>query len=214
MFDALGKDELAHIVDLQLAAFDAAPGPAPDHRHGHRRGPAVADRPRLRPGVRRPAAAPARADRHRRPARADADRRRGHRRPAGHGRPRRGCAGAPAHRRMRATCGSGWFNGPMSDTRAVRTPAAADHGRRVRDRRLDLPGARGLRHPHHPQLGRHAGRGHQDALVPDRRGSRAHRRPGAVRHAGRPDGRGACARRSPRCSASTCCSATAGPGWR
>ena len=92
MFDALGKDELAHIVDLQLAAFDQRLAPAPDHGHGDRRGPAVADRQRLRPGVRRPAAAPARADRHRRPALADADRRRGDRRPAGAGRPRRGRA--------------------------------------------------------------------------------------------------------------------------
>ena len=31
MFDALGKDELAHIVDLQLAAFDQRLRPAPDH---------------------------------------------------------------------------------------------------------------------------------------------------------------------------------------
>ncbi len=80
LFDALDKDELAHIVDLQLAAFDAAPRPAQDHGHGDRGGPAVADRERLRPGVRRPAAAPARPDGHRRPARAAADRRRGHRR--------------------------------------------------------------------------------------------------------------------------------------
>ena len=36
MFDALGKEELAHIVDLQLAAFDAAAGAAPDHGDGHR----------------------------------------------------------------------------------------------------------------------------------------------------------------------------------
>ena len=92
MFDALGKDELAHIVDLQLAAFDRRLGPAPDHGVGDRVGPAVADRPRLRPGVRRPAAAPARADRDRRPALADADRRRGDRRAAGAGRPRRGRA--------------------------------------------------------------------------------------------------------------------------
>ena len=79
------------------------PRAAPDHGHGDRRGPAVADRERLRPGVRRPAAAPARPDRHRRPARAAADRRSGHRRGAGHGGPRRGCAGAPAHRRMRGS---------------------------------------------------------------------------------------------------------------
>ena len=57
-----------------------AAGTAPDHRDRHRRGSRLADRDRLRPGVRRPAAAPARPDRHRRPARADADRRRGERR--------------------------------------------------------------------------------------------------------------------------------------
>ena len=39
--------------------------PAPDHGVGDRLRPAVAHRQRLRPGVRRPAAAPARADRHR-----------------------------------------------------------------------------------------------------------------------------------------------------
>ena len=90
MFDALGKDELAHIVDLQLAAFDAAPRAAPDHGHRDRGGrqwltengydPAYGARP-LRRLVQ---------TRHRRPAGADADRWPGHRRGAGHRGPRRG----------------------------------------------------------------------------------------------------------------------------
>ena len=59
------------------AAGEAARG-APDHDRGHRRGASswLAD-DRLRPGVRRPAAAAADPDRDRRPAGPDADRRRG-----------------------------------------------------------------------------------------------------------------------------------------
>ena len=59
VFDALATDELARIVDLQVArAGRAAARPAAD-ADGHRRGPRVAGADRLRPGLRRPAAAPA-----------------------------------------------------------------------------------------------------------------------------------------------------------
>ena len=69
---------------------------AADHRDRHRRRARLADRHRLRPDVRRPPAAPARPDRHRRPAGADADQRRGGRRPPGRDRPRRRGRGADA----------------------------------------------------------------------------------------------------------------------
>ena len=54
------------------AAGEAA-GRPPDHGHRDRRGQGLAGRDRLRPGVRRPAAAPADPDRDRRPAREAAD---------------------------------------------------------------------------------------------------------------------------------------------
>ena len=44
MFDALTKDELAHIVDLQLGAAGEAAGRAPDHHLGDRGGSGVAGR--------------------------------------------------------------------------------------------------------------------------------------------------------------------------
>ena len=77
VFDPLTTDELARIVDLQVAA---ARGPA--RGAPHRRSsvtPAAREwlvAGRLRPGLRRPAAAPARADPDRRPAREGAARRR------------------------------------------------------------------------------------------------------------------------------------------
>ena len=88
LFDALSRDELSHIVDLQIAELG--------RRLAVRRitlevtdgGARVAVAHRLRPGVRRPAAAPAGADRDRRPAGADAARRRGARRRHGAGRRR------------------------------------------------------------------------------------------------------------------------------
>ena len=61
---------------------------APDLDRGHRGGARLALADRLRPGVRRPAAAAADPDRHRRPARQDADRRRRRRRRLGHRRRR------------------------------------------------------------------------------------------------------------------------------
>ena len=74
MFDALTKDDLAHIVDLQLGLLEkrlAVRGSVHD-----RRGAGLARGDRLRPGVRRPAAAPADPVGHRRPARPPPDRRR------------------------------------------------------------------------------------------------------------------------------------------
>ena len=65
LFDALSRDELTHIVDLQIAAAGPPADGATDHRGRHPGGPRVALAHRLRPGVRRPPAAPARADRHR-----------------------------------------------------------------------------------------------------------------------------------------------------
>ena len=75
LFEALGRDGAR--PHRRPAARGARPAPraATDHRHGDRVGAGLADRARLRPGVRRPAAAPPRADRDRRPARADADQR-------------------------------------------------------------------------------------------------------------------------------------------
>ena len=90
VFDALTPAELTHIVDLQLALLEkrlAVRRISIDVTDGRAR---LAGRDRLRPGVRRPPAAPADPERHRRPAGPDADRRRGHRRRQGHRRrPRR-----------------------------------------------------------------------------------------------------------------------------
>ena len=124
LFDALAKDELAHIVDLQLAAFDARLAP-------RRITVTVTDaarqwltRERLRPGVRRPAAAPSRADGDRRPARAAADRRSGHRRGAGHGGPRRRVRRSSSSPPDEGICHCGWFNDPMSDPSGGKSSAA------------------------------------------------------------------------------------------
>ena len=103
LFDALAQGGARAHRGPAAGRVRRPPRATQDHGHRDRGGAAVADRERLRPGVRRPAAAPARPDGHRRPARAAADRRSGHRRGAGHGGPRRGCAGAPAHRRMRGS---------------------------------------------------------------------------------------------------------------
>ena len=91
VFDALGTEELSRIVDLQVASL-AARSTLAARPDGHGRGAGVADAHRLRPRVRRPAAAPARAEvdrRHARPGaalRRGARRRRGRRRPGARGR--------------------------------------------------------------------------------------------------------------------------------
>ena len=77
LFDALTQDDLAHIVDLQLALLEKR---LAVRRISIEVTEAARDwlvDDRLRPGVRRPAAAAADPDRHRRPARQEADRRRG-----------------------------------------------------------------------------------------------------------------------------------------
>ena len=82
-------EELARIVDIQVRGAGRAAGRAAADAAGHRRGPGVAGDDRLRPGLRRPAAAPAGAVRDRRPAgqgaagRRDPGRRHGRGRPAG-----------------------------------------------------------------------------------------------------------------------------------
>ena len=89
VFDALSRDDLAHIVDLQVRAFaDTALRPA-HHPRGDRRRPAVARRARLRPGLRCAAAPSPRAARDRRPARARPSLGRGPRRLDGRRRRRR-----------------------------------------------------------------------------------------------------------------------------
>ena len=95
VFDALTRDELARIVDLQLALLEKRLAVRRITIQVTDAARAVAGRDRLRPGVRRPAAAPADPVGDRRPALADADRRRGHRRRLGRGRPGRGRAGPP-----------------------------------------------------------------------------------------------------------------------
>ena len=80
VFDALTQDELSHIVDLQVAALAGRLAVRRITPRGQRRREAVAGRDRLRPVVRRPAAAPPRAERHRRPPRPDAALRPGPRR--------------------------------------------------------------------------------------------------------------------------------------
>ena len=90
LFEALTRDELTHIVDLQLALLEKRLAVRRITIHGHRRRADLAGRDRLRPGVRRPPAAPADPVGDRRPARAAADRRRGRRRRRGRGRPGRG----------------------------------------------------------------------------------------------------------------------------
>ena len=59
IFDALTQDELTHIVDLQLALLEKRLAVRRIAHRRHRRSPCLAGRDRLRPGVRRPSAAPA-----------------------------------------------------------------------------------------------------------------------------------------------------------
>ena len=80
IFDALTQDELAHIVDLQLALLEKRLAVRRITIEVTDAARDVAGRHRLRPGVRRPPAAPPDPDRDRRPAGPDADRRRGRRR--------------------------------------------------------------------------------------------------------------------------------------
>ena len=95
IFDTLTREELAQIVDLQLALLEKrlAVRRVDDQRHRCR--PDLARRDRLRPGVRRPAAAAADPDGDRRPAgqAAHLGRHRG-RRPGGRRRRCRGRGGA------------------------------------------------------------------------------------------------------------------------
>ena len=89
LFDALSQGRAhAHRRPPARVAREAAQRPA-DHDRRHRRGEGLAGRHRLRPGVRRPAAAAADPDGHRRPACAAADLRQGQRRWVGHRRRRR-----------------------------------------------------------------------------------------------------------------------------
>ena len=90
VFDALSTDELSRIVDLQVQGALDAPARPPDHARGDDRGEGVAGRAGVRPGLRRPAAAPPRAARDRGPARDVPPLRRGPRRRHGDRRPRRG----------------------------------------------------------------------------------------------------------------------------
>ena len=89
VFHALSADDLTSIVDIQLGRAATPAGRPAAAAGGHRRGPGVAGEPRLRPDLRRPAAAPAGPDRDRRPAGQGAARRRDPRRRHGRGRPAR-----------------------------------------------------------------------------------------------------------------------------
>ena len=80
VFDPLGTEELARIVDLQVALLAKRLADRRLDARGHRGRAGVAGAGRVRPGLRRAAAAPARADRDRRPAREGDPRRRGARR--------------------------------------------------------------------------------------------------------------------------------------
>ena len=105
IFDALGRDELAHIVDLQVRAFAAR---LADRRIALEVTDAAREwlaRTGLRPGLRRPPAAPARPARDRRPAGPGAARGRGPRRRDGHGRPRRLGGHADPHLLIEASFG-------------------------------------------------------------------------------------------------------------
>ena len=68
VFHALTPDELAAIVDIQLRPTAAAAGRPPADPGGHRGRARLAGQPRVRPGVRCPAAAPADPVGDRRPA--------------------------------------------------------------------------------------------------------------------------------------------------
>ena len=93
MFDALSKDALAHIVDLQLALLEKRLAVRRITHRGDRRGAGLARGDGLRPGLRCATAAAADPDRHRRSARAAADRWRGDRRRIGDRRRGRGRPG-------------------------------------------------------------------------------------------------------------------------
>ena len=68
LFDPLNMEELSRIVDLQVQALAHAAAGPPADPGGHRRCPGMAGPDRLRPRLRRPAAAPAGAARDRRQA--------------------------------------------------------------------------------------------------------------------------------------------------
>ena len=68
VFEPLSSEELTRIVDLQVAQLAPPAGRPAARARGHGRGARVAGAGRVRPGVRRASAAPARADRDRRPA--------------------------------------------------------------------------------------------------------------------------------------------------
>ena len=132
VFDALSRDELAHIVDLQLALLEKRLAVRRITHPRLRRRAGLARRDRLRPGVRRPPAAPPDPDRHRRPARAAADRRRGQRRRHGRGRRRRRRPGPPTPACARCSAGlvrsCGYWRGApwghwCGDNPALRGPA-------------------------------------------------------------------------------------------
>ena len=69
IFDALTSAELAHIVELQVRELATPAGRPSDHPGGDRGGAGVARAHRLRPGLRRPAAATTGPEGDRRPAR-------------------------------------------------------------------------------------------------------------------------------------------------
>ena len=99
VFDPLTTAELTGIVDVQLAAVAEPAGEPPAGAGRLRRGARVAGDQRLRPAVRRPAAAPADPDRDRRPAGQGADRRRDRRRRPGADRRHRRPVGPDRQRR-------------------------------------------------------------------------------------------------------------------
>ena len=210
VFDALGTEELSRIVDLQVAVAREAPHRPAADADGHRRGTGVADAHRVRPGLRRPSAAPAGAEgdrRHARPGAAvgrGARRRRGRRRPRtrrrrpgrGAGRARRGVgpyAGSPAPHRERGLPPS---RGAHCGRRPARgRPARVSGRRRPYCRSRDRPRAAALPRP---RAGRRARP--RDAVLGPR--GRLLRRP-APHHAVRPGGaagrpRAARAHRRPR----------------
>ena len=99
---------------------------------------------------------------------------------------------------------------PSGGKSARRTTPPADHGGRVRDRRLGLPAAHGLRLVDHPATRSTRATSHEVLSSPDRRGSRAHHEPGAGRHAGGADGRRRVRSGDRRARVSSCCSANRG----
>ena len=90
IFDGLNPEELVQIVDIQLAQLAEAAGTTAAAAGGVAAGQGVAGAARVRPGVRRPAVAPAGAAGDRRPVGEDAAGRRGARRRRGSGQRQRG----------------------------------------------------------------------------------------------------------------------------